>query len=528
MKKIAIASGLILLLAVSASAEGYLKPTCQSILKNDLINLIKVDSINKDGTQNILIGTKINGVLYNYIYKDADCTLEWTANSNGGWAYNTQGDVQSFVVAGVDGDGKNQIVINSVKSNHPGATAVNQYVRTVSGNGIEDWNFQSSCGFTNAVDAADVDATGRPNVIMGTASNNICALKDTVKQKEPVLWTYKVKYPVYFVKSADLDGAGGLETIALSDKYMDAYVTALDKDGKLLWEKRIEGGVYTAAIASDLIDVADIDGDGKAETVIGTYNKGLIVLDSKGAEKWRYDTGKLVSSILVDDINGDGKKEVIVGSSPKVIALDSAGGLVWTWTGNTDRTIYSLSASDVNGDGGKEIALGTYKFIHVLGDDGKLKGSWKYIIEIVGNKAVEERDANAVAVYMGDIDGDGAAEVVAGWNWEQGITAIMGNQYSTEVRVYEINKDYVPGESEAAVTETTMPEAGAASAQGDEGGQVEGGQAAGEGAPEEPAAGAEAASGEKKGKIPCIPAFPMVLAFAAALLARVPLAATRD
>ena len=78
MKNTALSLCLILLLTFNVQADEYLQPKCQSILNNDLVNLIKVEDLKKNGVQNVLVGTSVNGMLYNYVYKGADCTLEWT------------------------------------------------------------------------------------------------------------------------------------------------------------------------------------------------------------------------------------------------------------------------------------------------------------------------------------------------------------------------------------------------------------------------------------------------------------------
>ncbi|MFH0862654.1 MAG: hypothetical protein V1875_06465 [Candidatus Altiarchaeota archaeon] len=512
--------GLIILLAATASADEYLKPTCQSILKGDLINGMQVVDLDKDGTPNIMFGTSTGGVLHNYIYKGADCTTDWTALISGGWNYDTDGDVRSFKVVDLLGNGKNEVVINSVKSAAGGSQPPGTYIRAISANAIDFWNFRDACGFSQAVDAADIDGTGKPNVVFGALSSNICALKDSgdgLMPKGSLLWSYQAKNPVGYVKALDIDGDGKIETVALANKYMEAYLIVLSSGGTLKWEKKIDGGIFTAMVPENVVSVSDINGDGKAETIVGTYKNNVIAFDSAGNELWRYDTKNLVSSIHVADING--KRTVLAGSAPKVYALDGSGSLVWTWEALTKSTVYSMSSAEL--DGGTSIAVGSTKYLYVLDGNGKLKGTWKYTVEIQGlNKAYEERDANAVAVYMGDLDGDGETEVVAGWNWEQ--STVRGNQYSADLRVYEINEDYVPSEA----TATTLAQSGGTQVAEDTANeevtpQDETAEQADEGTLPEAAA-------ENKSPCSCIPMLPAILALAVAIVAKIPLAATDE
>ncbi|MBD3389271.1 MAG: hypothetical protein GF416_09260 [Candidatus Altiarchaeales archaeon] len=512
MKSPFVVLGLLLVLAGSAFGEEYLESACQSNLQNDLANIIEVDDVDGDGVPNILVGTSINGVLYNYIYKGANCRVEWSALDSNGWSFNTRGDVKSVYSGDIDLDDRGEVAVNSVKSTHPKSQQPSEYVWVISGdNALVDWNFDKECGLTHSIYAADIDGTGVLNVIMGAHSGKICALKDDTKQKTPVLWSYDTKrHPIYFVKTGDLNGDGNLETVALSSKYGEAYVIAVSSTGTLLWEQKIDGGVYTPAIAGNIMDVTDLEGDGKAEIIVGTFENGAIVYNGDGSIRWSSEKGKLVSSILATDLDG-GTDEVLVGSSPTVTALDSNGNVKWRWTAPLDNTINSMSAYDIDGDGKKEVAVGKTRYIRVLDDNGMLKGGWQYLVEIQGSdKKYEERDASAVAVYMGDLDSDGDAEVAAAWNWEE--DTIVGNKYSADIRVYEINKDYAPTTStvytppSTATQHTTVTTHPPTTLY------------------QPPTTTLYEEDDDAGGGICCIPMLPAILAIAVAIAARLPLA----
>jgi hypothetical protein len=326
------------LLSSSAIAQDYLNPSCQSILQNDLANKIVVDDVDGDGIANILMGTKINGILYNYIYKNADCTQQWTALGSGGWQYDTKGNIKSYKVSDLDGDGKKQIVLNSMKSSHPGAQIPEKYLWVITPKGLEDWHYKESCGFAHSVDVADIDGSGAENVIFG-AQSKICALKDSIKTSAPVLWSYNIKYPSQHIEAVDLTGNGRIEVIALSGKYGIGKLYALDSRGNLIWEKEIPKGLYTPMHGENLISIEDLDGDGRKEIVVGTYEAGLIAYRSDGSEYANFKTGKLISAVKAADIDGDGKAEILAGSAPNVYALDSNLNVKWKWNSPTERTI---------------------------------------------------------------------------------------------------------------------------------------------------------------------------------------------
>jgi|GEM_PF-1844509 len=513
---------MIALAGAQASAEGLLEPSCSTLLTGDLANILMVTDVDGDGVPNILMGTKIGGNLHNYVYKDADCTQDWT-HMNGGWTYDTPGDVRSFAVSDLDGDGRNQVIINSITSSHTQNTP-KEYVYVIHANGLEDWDFNKECGLSASVDAADVDGTGIDNVILGTKSKKVCALADDTKSKKPVLWSYVAADPVEFVKGADMTGDAVPEIIAYSGGYRKGDLTLLSPLGQKLWTAKISGGMYNAMIPSNVIKVATLSSVGPPSIVIGTYESGVQAYSNAGKLIWEYKTGNLISAMEVADIDGDSDDEVIIGSAPNVIILDGQGKKVASWNSGSEKTIYSISAYDMDSDGKKEIAVGTHKFIYVLDDDGSKYGEWKYTVEIQGlTKAYEERDADAVSVFMGDLDGDGEAEIASAWNWQQ--DTHRGNQYSLALRAFEIDESYreappttttVMAEPEPDVDKPTMtePTTTVVTPQRDDTIEDE---------PQE-----EEEEEEEEGGMCCIPMLPAIIAAALAVLLRLPLAIRRD
>ncbi|MBU0761804.1 MAG: VCBS repeat-containing protein [Candidatus Altiarchaeota archaeon] len=454
MKKQLFSLLIVYIFVFCASADEYLLPTCDSIMTNDLSNLVETYDLDDDGTQNILLGTKINGNLYNYVYRGADCSVDWSY-LQGGWVYDTPGDVKSFSVADLQGDGVKKIVVNSAQSNLNKGSKPKEYVYVISKNAVIDWNFDKECGFSNSVSASDLDNSGIKNIVLGTSSGKVCVLADDTKNKNinPVMWSYITEYPVQYVTVTDVEGDGKDDVIALSSKYGAAKVYWFTNTGELVYSFELSQGVYQGANPWELLKVEDLDGGGIKSFIMGT-SRGVSVWKNK-QKSWEYNFNNQVSSVLVVDLDGDGKKEVLVGSAPEVVAFDLKGNKKWTWTSTEARTLYSMSADDIDGDGKKEVAVGAKGYIFVIDDDGSEKGNWKYRVEIQGGaKNYSERDASAVSVYMGNLDQDNDKEVVAAWNWEE--DTIRGNQYSTTLRVYEINKNYVAPTIQAMTT-TTAP-----------------------------------------------------------------------
>nr|MDO8099729.1 PQQ-binding-like beta-propeller repeat protein [Candidatus Njordarchaeota archaeon] len=108
--------------------------------------------------------------------------------------------------------------------------------------------------------------------------------------------------------------------------------------------------------------VADVDGDGQLEVIVGSSDNRVYCLNgATGALKWSYTTGKRVfSSPAIADINRDGKLEVLVGSDDNHIYClnGTTGAKLWNYT--TGKSIESSPAvADVVGDGHLEVLVGS-------------------------------------------------------------------------------------------------------------------------------------------------------------------------
>ncbi len=157
--------------------------------------------------------------------------------------------------------------------------------------------------------------------------------------------------------------------------------------------------------------IADVDDDGDNETVVGPGHRG-VVLDWTGdgfvaTEIAEFDHH--VFGLVSKDSDDDGRPEIhITFRHPEL--------QIWEWNGTGyqqkwDRvwqremdTIEAIDIGDVDGDGSAEVCVGT-DLVHILGWNGETYEEEHVIEDTYGMLAVTS---------VGDMDNDGVMEINAG------------------------------------------------------------------------------------------------------------------
>jgi hypothetical protein len=185
----------------------------------------------------------------------------------------------------------------------------------------------------------------------------------------------------------------------------------------LKWQR---GGCFTSWCQTGWYSspaVADLDGDGQAEVIWGSYD--VVALNgADGALKWRAPGGgsRVWPGVVVADLTGDGSPEVVVGrSGDKVTVLNSAGGEVWTrnpFGGSGE--LRTLAVQDLESDGQLEIVVGRASSggtnqLSVYGPNGAVRPGWP--ARRTGEPGYGAGMYNE-NVAVGDLNGDGYKEVI--------------------------------------------------------------------------------------------------------------------
>jgi hypothetical protein len=196
--------------------------------------------------------------------------------------------------------------------------------------------------------------------------------------------------------------------------------------------------------------LADITGDGLQEIVVATNNGHVLVYRHDGSLVWQKDIGpafgmaagqqRIASSPAVADVDGDGKMEVVVGAGTihrsictqgGVIVLEHNGSIKAGWPFKTQdndippagcvESVFSTPAlGDLDMDGDLEIVFGSFdKRIYALHHDGQVVSGFppdSYHYARFGWDNLKGRLADTIwsSPALADLNNDGYLEIVIG------------------------------------------------------------------------------------------------------------------
>ncbi len=201
-----------------------------------------------------------------------------------------------------------------------------------------------------------------------------------------VKWTFDVKpivetgFAWTIVVLADLNGDGMLETILGTEK--GGRMVAVGPTGNLLWVFPPADSDMVPQLIAKAFSVDDLDGDGKPEIVFGwgaAPNGAVFCINWDGTLKWKWSSPEAhfrYGGALARDFDGDGKKEVVVaGSDAKVYMFTHTGELRWVSFLPPGRSVDSMvNAFDIDRDGQIEVLAFSRSLGEGPGTEGGLNG----------------------------------------------------------------------------------------------------------------------------------------------------------
>ncbi|MEO0179734.1 MAG: FG-GAP-like repeat-containing protein [candidate division WOR-3 bacterium] len=376
-----------------------------------------IADVDGDGQMEVLVGC-YNGYPGFFCINGSTGTVEWSVNTY------LSGVLAGPAVADVDNDGQNEVIFAS-----SGSGAGDDTVYCYSGMGSRKWAFcnPSSGRYWSSPAIVDLDGDGNMEVLIGNSDGGT----DTLSRRSLYClngsngtqkWSYISGNSVDCASpsAADVDGDGKLEVLFVNWANrlfcISDTVVAGNDTCRVEWTYPFgaSGGIQCTPV------LLDLDGDGKMEIVTANanfnsnnlycLNTATISGNDTAVVKWTFSAGRYIySSLSAADADGNGIIDVFVGSWDSLLyCLDGATGAKKWQFGKVPEILYTpISVMDADGahpsgDPGLEVLLTAKDTLYcVNAEDGSLL--WKARVAPRVNTP-----------FSGDIDGDGASEIIVG------------------------------------------------------------------------------------------------------------------
>jgi len=296
---------------------------------------------------------------------------------------------------------------------------------------------------------ADFDGDGDVDVAMTQNSSEFYVTLWENLNGDGTSWQYHVlddeSESVWSIHAADMDADGDLDLVGTTYYYQTA-ATWWENDGTENWPRHQIG---EAERGMTCIGVHDVDGDGDLD-VVGVSNNDETLLwweNLGGAVQWKEHFIASVQepmTVCVSDLDRDGDADVLSGHYYEGPVMwwenVTGGGSAWVEHTIGGDGVEDVTVLDFDGDGDRDVAVvSSYSVTWWENVDGSC-GEWtEQLLDFY----------YAVCIETGDMDTDGADEILGGsdmeyylrW-WKPIVYATSGNLVSSILDIEDSTADW--------------------------------------------------------------------------------------
>jgi len=247
----------------------------------------------------------------------------------------------------------------------------------------------SSFGGANALAAGQLNGTGPDDLAVGEAGATVAGRASAGAiyvffggNILPALWDMRVLSPSLTIEGpaanaqlgkvaiADVNGDGKPDLIARSATTVYVFYGPLSPG--MIDLATTAASLTIGGLSDGPLAAGDVDGDGKADIVVGAGNQVRVIRGSTGTTLATF-TGMNASALRSFDWNGDGKAEVVIGDRVQnrtyVVfgsallsgVSDIADSANWIISGENpgDQFGFSLGSADLDADGVPDLIVGS-------------------------------------------------------------------------------------------------------------------------------------------------------------------------
>jgi hypothetical protein len=253
---------------------------------------------------------------------------------------------------------------------------------------LPGWPRSVGDSILGAITSGDLDGDGVPEIVVTSVNQFVTAFH----ANGSVMWRYNNDDSIFSgAVIADLNGDGRMEVVIGGDSTASQYywaggrITVLSADGRREWVKKTDQVIWSSP------SVADLYGNGKLDIIVGTGyfypqppngtfpGDQVYALDANGNTLWTYATStnpavdaRVYSSPAIADLNGDGILDVVIGDSQgRIHAISGTGTPLWVTQAFPASPLYTSAViADINGDGLPDVIMADSNG-HLVGVNGQ-------------------------------------------------------------------------------------------------------------------------------------------------------------